>query len=110
MVWAVALLLEALALKPGVDFSNLQPQMGLAAQVVTTVYDQLGYECTITSARDGKHGRRSLHYTGFAVDFRIRHIPKRERPALVWDLRRALGDQFDVVLFSDHVHVEFDPR
>ncbi len=110
MVWAVALLLGALALKPGVDFSNLQPQMGLAAQIVTTTYSQRGYECTITSAADGRHGRRSLHYTGFALDFRVRHIPKRERPALAKAIRRALGNSFDVILFSNHIHTEYDPR
>jgi hypothetical protein len=31
------------------------------------------------------------------------------RPLLMKELRWALGEQFDAVLESDHIHIEWDP-
>jgi hypothetical protein len=96
-------------LKPGVEVRGLKPEMALAALIVAGVYSSEGHDCTITSGRDGQHMRGSRHYWGHALDFRTRNVPNEKRPALAEAVREALGGEFDVVLESTHLHVEFDP-
>ena len=74
------------------------------------VYEAYGYEMTVTSVTDGTHSRASLHYVGFAFDLRTRHIPLDELPLIQKDLQEALTDEFDVVLESNHFHIEFQPK
>ena len=69
----------------------------------------------ITSANDSKHMEGSLHYTNQAFDIRIKNIiGGMEFPlaARAWAERMqvALGDDYDVLLESDHIHVEYDPQ
>ena len=63
-------------------------------------------EMVVTSARDGKHKDNSLHYVGKAVDLRIRDYVD------TWAmyLHNTLGKDWDVVIESDHIHVEYDPK
>ena len=63
-------------------------------------------EMVVTSGKDGKHGENSLHYKGRAVDLRTRDFTD------IWatKLRMALGKGWDVVVESDHIHVELDDR
>ena len=71
-----------------------------------------GFEFVITSARDGIHSAGSLHYYGLAVDIRASEAwgyKYDEILALVDQLEDHLGDEYDVVLESDHIHVEYDP-
>jgi len=82
--------------------------MAIAYTIACKCYGQ--YDCVITSASDGKHGPNSLHYSGQALDLRTRHIHGQGLQLVVDKLREALGSQFDVVLESDHIHLEFDPR
>lgn len=97
-------------IKPGVQLKNISPQIVLAATICNSVYQENGYECVITSMSDGTHSNRSLHYFGDAVDLRIRNVPKNQWENLTNLLKEALGSEFDVVLESNHIHVEYDPR
>lgn len=102
-----------LSLKIGVRLKGLQPQMVLAAFVVHTYFADRGSVCTITSANDSAHRVGSLHYGGYALDFRTKNFTG-DKLALVEDLREALGAEFDVILESlgkanEHLHVEYDP-
>lgn len=106
-----------LQIKPGVDLSNLSPQMGIAAQVVRDVYREIfKSDCVITSGRDGKH-LTVIHYLGQALDFRVNNLAPADRGRVKGEVKRALGgerSQYDVVL-KEHaespcLHVEFDPR
>jgi hypothetical protein len=97
-------------IKAGVDLRGLQPQMVLAFFMIQTVYYRKGYVCTITSCSDGKHGPNSLHYSGKALDIRTRNVMPLDLPGIVKDIKESLGEQFDVVLEGDHIHVEFDPK
>lgn len=63
---------------------------------------------TVTSANDGEHKTNSLHYTGNAVDLRTHTLP--DQCAMRDELAEELGDDYDVVLEVDHLHIEFDPR
>jgi hypothetical protein len=70
----------------------------------------MGKGCTITSVTDSKHGRSSLHYTGQAIDYRTRHLSEAEKTSLLNLISGALHEEFDVILESDHLHVEFQPK
>ncbi len=76
---------------------------------IAVVAAEMGGGATITSTCFGEHKVGSKHYEGYAVDFRIRHIPKQRRPALAEAVSEALGDDYDVVLELTHLHVEWDP-
>lgn len=106
-------------LKPGVKIAGIRPEMVLAALIVETVLrrfadpklnpDSFSALCVITSALDSKHSAKSFHYEGRALDFRTREIPAELRKDFAEAVHAALGDEFDVVLESDHLHVELDP-
>lgn len=66
------------------------------------------YEVTITSGRDGKHMQGSKHYLGLAIDIRTRDMKNQER--VLNSVKKILGSLYDVILESDHMHIEFDPK
>lgn len=96
--------------KEGVSVNGVQPEMAMALHVIGSVYAHMGYYCTVTSGTDGSHSKNSLHYAGLAVDTRTRDIAKEFHKELTRRLREALGSEFDVVLESDHIHIEYDPK
>ena len=97
-------------LKHDTNLTGVKPEMVMAAMVVASVYDAMGYSTVVTSACDGKHGRGSLHYVGLALDFRTRHVAAGEHDKLRDMVADALGPQFDVVLEETHLHVEYQPK
>lgn len=96
-------------LKEGVRAAGIRAEVALAAAIANHVYKAHGYDLVITSLLDGKHSATSLHYAGAAMDLRTRHLKPGDADAIVSDLSDALGQDFDVVLESDHIHVEFQP-
>lgn len=100
-----------LKLKSSVDLLGLSPQAALAAVVAYGVYDANdALPCTITSGTDGPHSRSSLHHVGHAIDLRTRHLEAGEPNAIADDLRSCLGPSWDVVVESDHIHLEWQPQ
>lgn len=98
-------------LKMGVDLRGITPQMAIAYTIASALYQRhCNVPCVITSASDGKHGPNSLHYKGRALDLRTYNLPTASVSLVVQSLKDALGSQFDVVLESDHIHIEFDPK
>ncbi len=97
-------------IKPGVDVRGIQPEILLARIIAGEIFARYGVACIITSALDGKHSKNSKHYTGQAIDLRTRHMDARLWPVVAEELNKALGPQYDVVLESDHIHVEHDPK
>ena len=95
-------------IKHGVDLRGLSPQMAIAYTIACRCYGQ--YDCVITSANDSKHGPNSLHYKGQALDLRTRHLNGQGLQAVYHKLKESLGEQFDVVLESDHIHLEYDVK
>jgi hypothetical protein len=67
-----------------------------------------GQEAEFTSVVDGTHSKHSRHYVGMAFDLRIWYLTNQD-DFVVW-LQAHLGDSYDVVLESTHIHVEFDPE
>lgn len=96
-------------IKPGVDLRGLVPQMAIAYTIALYVYHETAQvPCVITSGSDGTHGPNSLHYCGKALDFRTNNLRGPQVHPIYLALKKALGAQFDVVLESDHIHVEYD--
>ena len=100
----------ALSIKPGVKLLGVQPIMLFASHVVEGVYTEFGIDCVITSGTDGEHGNHSHHYKGLAFDFRTRNVPTYRLQTLFKLIQERLGSNFQVVLESDHIHVEYDPQ
>ncbi len=101
-------------LKPGVSVNGLKPEMNVAIQAVSDLFGIDGYDVIITSGVDGVHSRTSLHYVGYALDFRTRHIPRGRTLQYVQKLKQHLGSEFDVLFESskesEHMHIEFQPK
>lgn len=96
--------------KPGVDLSGLRPEMVYALMVMDGVFASIGKGLIVTSVKDGKHGRGSLHYVGLAVDLRRKHLTDKEAETVRDEGATRLGEQYDVVLEKTHFHVEFQPK
>jgi hypothetical protein len=90
-----------------------------AAAVADWVRQYLGYgEATLTGGREPADAygparvAATLHPGGMAVDFRTNDLPGGPQgyAAQTWatTLARALGDDFQVLLEADHVHVEWN--
>ena len=102
-----------ISLKDGVDVKGVSTEILLGTTILAGVFWKHGIPTVITSCRDGRHMETSKHYIGDAIDIRL---PSRFNTDQGIDLRllaegrAALGDQFDLVLESDHLHLEFDPK
>lgn len=96
-------------LKRGVKLRGLTPACLLAMMVAEGLYKENGYGLRITSICEGKHSRGSLHYVGQAFDCGIR-LPPNAPQMLRNELKKRLGAEFDVVLESNHIHVEYQPK
>lgn len=94
-----------------VRLDNLSSQITLAIFASAEIYKANGYDMTITSVSDGKHSRTSLHYTGQAVDLRIREIPESIVSKIHAEIKKALANgDYDVLLESNHIHIEYQPK
>lgn len=95
-----------------VSLKNLQPQMNHARAAVHEVCRAFGVDCVVTDGwREIALHPKSLHPHGLALDFRTRDlpdIPAKEEFARA--IRDDLGAEYDVVLYDDHLHVEYQPK
>lgn len=98
----------AFAIKAGATLST-RPEIVFARSIVATVYRAHGYTLTVTSGIDSKHGAQSLHDQGLAEDYRTREIAAVTVASMASEIRARLGAAYDVIVESDHLHVEFDP-
>lgn len=94
-----------------------QPHIGDKLRTIEKVSTVVaGRSAVVTSVRDGKHMKGSLHYKGKAIDLRTRD-PKREAKAkLTEELQRRLGKDYDVIFEptkgerTERIHLEYDPK
>ena len=94
-------------LKPGVRIHGLRPELMIALIVANDLWRELGQDLVVTSVIDGEHMRGSNHWKGMAADLRIWNLDGHIAAS---KLSARLGADFDVVLESDHIHVEYDPK
>lgn len=106
-------------LKQGVSLHGVQPEIMIAMQVADRCYTEEGLEMWVTSVCDGKHGRSSKHFVGYAfdsdgVDGRGSAASYKQLQRVADSLLGSLTAEFDVVFggihHKSHIHVEFDPK
>lgn len=93
--------------KAGVDISRLRRPIRKILNRLEEIYRKYGYELVITSTYEGNHSPSSLHYANLAIDIRC---PRRDKDKLYAEVRKALSDDYDVVLEKNHIHIEYDPK
>jgi len=97
-------------IKQGVTLGGLTKEMMLAWLVADSVWDEQMEEGVVTSGLDGKHKLLSKHYTGNALDLRTRYFAPEQIETCARRLREILGRDYDVVVETTHIHVEYDPK
>jgi len=95
------------SIKTGVVLSEAQV-WAFAFPIIREVYHEFGYPVIITSGLDSHEN--GLHPEGLALDLRTRHLLSVRPLTVVEKLSERLGSEFDVILESDHIHVEYDPK
>lgn len=102
-------------IKPKVSIYGTRPEMAIVHGVVCSVFDKYNQDCIVTSGVGKKHSKRSLHYPGFAYDYRTKHINDRSvKMSILKDMREALPC-CDIIFEhegepQEHYHVEFDDK
>lgn len=97
-------------IKEGVIINGIKPEMMLVITIAQEFYKDLKIDCVITSCCDGKHSSTSLHYVGYALDFRTRNMNNFQQKLLLESLKNQLTKEYDIILESNHLHVEFQPK
>jgi hypothetical protein len=99
-----------LLIKPGVRIAGLRPEIVVAVIAASRVWEEAGHDLMITSGIEGRHMAGSLHYVGAAVDLRTNDLHADDVTKLVARVRECLGEEYDVVVEADHLHIEFQPK
>lgn len=97
-------------IKDGVSLVKLAQVMLDACLTMQEVFTKHNVDFVITAGDDGNHMTGSLHYRGYAVDLRSRHLGLVQQALILSDIKLQLGNDFDCILEGDHVHVEYDPQ
>lgn len=93
--------------------SGVTPRLLVIAAALANAAEALAlpFPVVITSGTDGPHMEGSKHYTGEALDVRTRNFASvRQLEQFLAVVTRKLGDDYQVIRESDHLHVEYDPR
>lgn len=90
-----------------VNLNGLKIEMRPVLKHAEKLWEDNGVELVVTSARDGLHSAGSLHYYGYAVDFRVWGL-EHMLNELCEKLQAYLGGDYDVINEGNHVHVEYD--
>mgnify|MGYP003558061134 FL=1 len=96
--------------KDGAVITTMPPVVLDGIIVIAMIFARNGYPFVITEKDGGQHMVGSLHYAGFAIDFRSWVVPVDKRPALLAQLKRELGKDWDVIEERDHFHAEYQPK
>lgn len=97
-------------LKSGVKIQGIRPELLFALNVADRIYNTRGKELVITSLNDGVHSPGSKHYSGDAADLRTRFFTHPQQKEIEARLVASLGQDYDVVLENDHIHIEYHPK
>lgn len=103
--------------KNGVSFTDAKREILLAISVAEGVYEKWNKVLVVTSICDGKHKKYSHHYKGLAFDIRTRYFKRKNSNRInitiirkvARELRMVLGSEYQVIIESNHIHIEYDP-
>lgn len=111
---------QILSIKDGVKINLLEPELSSQlyrlAHLWCAIFPLDRDGLTVTSGyeghpSDGVHRPDSLHYKRRAIDLRTRDVDAaRVKEYFCPMAAKLLGSDFDVVLESNHVHIEYDPK
>ena len=94
-----------------VNIHGLEVCMQPVLKAADIIWKQQGHELVVTSARDSMHSAGSLHYYGRAVDLRTNYFKDDSSiRSVAQRLRDTLGPNYDVIVHTTHMHVEYDPK
>lgn len=100
-----------------VSLLSLHPSMEFANEQVWIVYRHvLGRDPIITGGQEDAHSNGSLHFGLFpdprarALDYDDDEISEDQKIQIKQLLEARLGNQFDVVWESHHLHIEYQVR
>jgi hypothetical protein len=94
-------------IKAGVDISRLRPEIRKKlTQIQNIMWAVDSVEMIITSTYEGNHSAGSLHYANLAVDLR----KDKNTIYSFKEIKRFLGNDYDVVIEKNHIHIEYDPK
>ena len=82
----------------------------MAIVVAEGIYRSRETDLVLTSVNDSRHSRASLHWSGNAVDIRTRELDPDHIEEIGEEIRQSLTSEYDVVVESDHIHIEFQPK
>jgi hypothetical protein len=94
----------------GTRIFGMRTECLIALVIIDGIYRDAGYKLVVTCGMNGTHSRGSLHYAGAAFDIRTGNIPQEKRQGVADEIRKNLGDDFDVVLETTHCHIEWQPK
>ncbi len=113
-------------IKKGVILQGLQIEMRPVLKQADKIWTSLGQELVITSGLDGVHSAGSLHYYGYALDFRTNYfsdIEKQKAYNMLMDWKKSnnfyfnmetdeydYSRSYDIILHKTHMHVEYDRK
>jgi hypothetical protein len=81
------------------------PEVDLLVGIVDETLHMFGLHAVVTSGMEGTHSRKSKHYRGYAVDFRVNWTKTQEK-AFLTALSKKLEGSGRAILETDHLHVE----
>lgn len=106
--------------KQGVVYVSdlMHPKIKESLPILDSIFqEEMQRDVIITSAMDQVddvqgtyiHGKFSLHPDGAALDLRSYDVPADVQEVITDRLRDELDEGFDVILESNHWHIEYDP-
>jgi len=97
-------------IKQGVIHEGVHWRIGYVLAFADAIWKKHGRDLAWTAGKDGKHKVGSLHYLGRAADLRTRYFSAMEAEEVAVELRKIISRDYDVVVHSTHIHVEYDPK
>lgn len=99
-------------IKPGVIMPN-QMEMRIVHIVAEGIWNNHGQELVVTSGMEGEHSAGSLHYYGYAVDYRTRYFTPAEKRSVASALQSRLNavagfGKYYVLPERTHIHVHYN--
>ena len=96
--------------KEGVIVHGFSRELLIAYVNTIFIFIRHDSELTITSVFDGVHSVNSKHNSGNAFDIRTRHLTADYVKSIADDIRKSLTKDYDIVIESNHIHIEYDPK